>query len=43
MVFKKLDSRYEQIIGMLNSMDKKADTFCFPTSQLLRLTSSKRK
>ena len=27
--FERLDSQYEQIIGMLNSMDKKAETFCF--------------
>ncbi len=27
--FEDLDSQYEQIIGMLNSMEKKAETFCF--------------
>ena len=42
-MFEKLDSQYEQILGMLNSMEKKADTFCFSTSQLPRFTSSKRK
>lgn len=28
-IFEELDSAYLQIIAMLNSMDKKADTFCF--------------
>jgi four helix bundle protein len=28
-MFEKLDSQYEQIIGMLNSMEKKAESFCF--------------
>jgi four helix bundle protein len=28
-MFEKLDSDYEHIIGMLNSMEKKAETFCF--------------
>jgi len=27
--FKRLDSEYEKIIGMLNAMDFKADKFCF--------------
>ena len=25
-----LDSKYEQILAMLNSMEKKAESFCFP-------------
>jgi four helix bundle protein len=28
-LFEKMDSRYEQIIGMLNAMEKKAESFCF--------------
>ncbi len=28
----KLDSQYEHIIGMLNSMEKKAQSFCFSSS-----------
>lgn len=28
-VFERLDSAYEQIIGMLNAMEKKADSFCY--------------
>lgn len=28
-VFERLDSAYEQIIGMLNVMEKKADSFCY--------------
>ncbi len=28
-IFEKLDSHYEHIIGMLNAMEKKAETFCF--------------
>jgi len=30
--FEKLDSQYEHIIGMLNSMEKKAESFCFTSS-----------
>jgi four helix bundle protein len=30
--FEKLDSQYEHIIGMLNSMEKKAQSFCFSSS-----------
>ncbi len=30
--FEDLDDKYERIIGMLNAMERKADTFCFPTS-----------
>ncbi len=29
-VFSRLDSDYEIILGKLNRMDQKADTFCFP-------------
>lgn len=29
-VFLRLDTEYEIIIGKLNRMDKKSDTFCFP-------------
>jgi four helix bundle protein len=29
-IFIKLDSEYEKILGMLNSMEMKADKFCFP-------------
>ena len=28
--FERLDSEYEKILGMLNSMEMKADKFCFP-------------
>ena len=28
-MFEELDSRYEQIIAMLNSMERKAETFCY--------------
>jgi len=28
--FTKLDSEYEKILAMLNSMEIKADKFCFP-------------
>ena len=28
--FPALDRKYEQILGMLNSMEIKADKFCFP-------------
>ena len=28
-LFKELDNEYEEIILMLNSMDKNADKFCF--------------
>ena len=30
--FQKLDNSYEQIFAMLNAMEKKADTFCLPSS-----------
>jgi len=29
-IFSELDSDYEKILGMLNSMEMKADKFCFP-------------
>jgi len=29
-IFEKLDSEYEKILAMLNSMEMKADKFCFP-------------
>ena len=29
-VFSRLDNEYEIILGKLNRMDQKADTFCFP-------------
>ena len=28
-IFERLDSEYEKILGMLNSMEMKADKFCF--------------
>ncbi len=28
-IFEELDSRYEQIIAMLNSMERKAEAFCY--------------
>lgn len=28
--FEKLDAKYENILGMLNRMEQKADKFCFP-------------
>ncbi|MFQ5787922.1 MAG: four helix bundle protein [Thermodesulfobacteriota bacterium] len=31
-LFDELDSGYEKILGMLNAMERKADTFCFTTS-----------
>ena len=31
-LFDELDSVYEKILGMLNAMERKADTFCFTTS-----------
>jgi len=30
--FQRLDNSYEQIFAMLNAMEKKADTFCLPSS-----------
>ena len=30
--FQRLDDDYEHIFAMLNSMEKKADTFCRPSS-----------
>jgi four helix bundle protein len=30
--FKRLDDSYEHVFAMLNSMEKKADTFCRPSS-----------
>jgi len=38
--FEKFHSGYEQLLAMLNTMDKKADTFCFPISQPPSFTSS---
>ena len=38
--FEKLHDEYEQILGKLNAMDIKAETFCFPTSQLLNFPTS---
>ena len=32
--YEKLYTEYEQILAMLNTMDIKADTFCFPISHL---------
>jgi len=32
-IFGRLDSEYEKILGMLNSMEMKADKFCFTRSQ----------
>ena len=29
-VFEEFDAKYEKIIGMLNAMERKADSFCFP-------------
>ena len=31
-LFDKLDSDYEKVLAMLNAMEMKANTFCFPTS-----------
>lgn len=31
-LFDELDTEYEKILGMLNAMERKADTFCFTTS-----------
>jgi four helix bundle protein len=31
--FKRLDDNYEHVFAMLNSMEKKADTFCRPSSE----------
>ncbi len=42
-IFEELHSKYEQILAMLNTMEQKADTFCFPTSQPHKFTSSKKK
>ena len=38
--FERLHYEYEQILGKLNAMDIKAETFCFPTSQLLNFSTS---
>ena len=38
--FERLHDEYEQILGKLNAMDIKAETFCFPTSQLLNFPTS---
>ncbi|MCR4322112.1 MAG: four helix bundle protein [Candidatus Brocadiaceae bacterium] len=38
--FERLHYEYEQILGKLNAMDIKAETFCFPTSQLLNFPTS---
>ena len=38
--FEKLHDEYEQILGKLNKMDIKAETFCFPTSQPPNFSSS---
>ena len=38
--FEKLHDEYEQILGKLNAMDIKAETFCFPTSQPPNFSSS---
>ena len=32
-VFEKLDNEYEKILAMLNSMEMKADKFCFPNKR----------
>ena len=39
-IFEGLHSRYEQILAMLNTMERKADSFCFPSSQPPRLSTS---
>ena len=39
-VYEKLYTEYEQILAMLNTMDIKADTFCFPSSQPPNFPSS---
>ena len=38
--FEKLHDEYEQILGKLNAMDIKAETFCFPSSQPPNFPSS---
>ena len=38
--FEKLHDEYEQILGKLNAMDIKAETFCFATSQPPNFSSS---
>jgi hypothetical protein len=38
--FKELDDKYEHILAMLNNMEMKADSFCFPSTHLRKFSAS---
>lgn len=38
--FNELDQKYEYILAMLNNMEKKANSFCFTSSQLRKFSAS---